>query len=541
MSTTYIFGHKKPDTDSICGSISLAYLKNKLGIKAEPMALGNINNETKFVLDYFNLKAPKYLNDVKLQLKDVDYIKNCFVNERESIHESYLYMKRHGLSGLPIVDDNKSLTGLVTLKELAKELIQGDFTHLDTSYDNILYTLDGSEVLKFDNEIKGNILTASYRSTTFMETVKLTPDDILIVGDRHSILEYAVESKVKLIIIVGSLEMNEKHYNLAIKNKVNIIRTPYDTYHTTKLINLSNYIRSVSFSNNPISFEQNDYYSHFEDIANKTKHTNYPIVNKKGECLGLLPITQSNTKHPKQVILVDHNEKEQSVDGLEEATIVEVVDHHKLGTLATTLPINFRNMAVGSVNTIIYNLYKENKIDIPIHIAGAMLSGILSDTLILKSPTTTKFDKEAILELEKIANVNYQEYGLSMFKAGSSLKGKTKEEIIYEDFKKFSYNDQNIGIGQVFTTDIDYIMNELEEYVDILNHTAENNNYIIVALFITDIINNGSYLLFNENAQEVLMESYNLDRLKQGHYLENVVSRKKQMIPPILENLEKRL
>lgn len=540
MSTTYIFGHRKPDTDSICGSISLAYLKNKLGIKSEPMALGNINNETKFVLDYFNLKAPKYLNDVKLQLKDVDYIKNCFVNERESIHESYLYMKRHGLSGLPIVDDHKNLTGLVTLKELAKELIQGDFTHLDTSYDNILYTLDGTEVLKFDDEIKGNILTASYRSTTFMETVKLTPDDILIVGDRHSILEYAVESKVKLIIIVGSLEMNEKHYNLAIQNKVNIIRTPYDTYHTTKLINLSNYIRSVSFSNNPISFEQNDYYSHFEDIANKTKHTNYPIVNKKGECLGLLPITQSNTKHPKQVILVDHNEKEQSVDGLEEATIIEVVDHHKLGTLATTLPINFRNMAVGSVNTIIFNLYKENEIVIPKQIAGAMLSGILSDTLILKSPTTTKFDKEAIIELEKIADVNYHEYGLSMFKAGSSLKGKTKEEIIYEDFKKFSYNEQNIGIGQVFTTDIEYIMNEIEEYIDILDHTAENNNYIIVALFVTDIINNGSYLLFNRNAQEILMESYNLDRLKQGHYLEGVVSRKKQMIPPILENLEKR-
>lgn len=536
---TYIFGHKKPDTDSICASISLSYLKNQLGYKTEPMTLGSLNNETKFVLKYFDLKTPKYLNDVKLQIKDTDYIKNCFVNARETINNGYKYMKNNGLSGVPVVDDDNKLFGLVTLKEIARAMIEGDFTNLITSYENILDTIDGKEILKFDDEISGNILAASFRSTTFVQTIKLNPDDILIVGDRHSILEFAIKSKVKLIIVVGDGEITEKNYELAKENRVNIIKTPYDTFHIAKLINLSNYISSVVFGN-PISFDQNEYYSYFEETAMKTKHTNYPIVNKSGACLGLLPIKYSSFKKPKSVILVDHNEKDQSVDGLEEANIVEIVDHHKLGSLMTTKPINFRNMAVGSSNTIIYHMYKENDIEIPSDIAGAMLSGILSDTLILKSPTTTKLDECAAIDLGKIACVNYEEYGMEMFKAGSMLQGKTKEEIIYLDFKKFSFNDENIGIGQVTTTDVDYVLNEKEEYVDVLNKIAENNNYKIVGLFVTDIMTNGSYILYNDSAEEIFKESYSLDRISQGHYLKDIVSRKKQIIPPVLETLEKK-
>lgn len=538
MQTTYIFGHRKPDTDSICASISLSYLKNKLGMKTEPMSLGEINKETKYVLNYFNLKQPKYLNDVKLQIKDIEYKKNCYLNGKESIITGFNYMNHNDLTGLPIVDDNKKLVGLVTQKELAKELIQGDFTHLKTSYQNILNTLNGEEVLKFDDEIEGNIMAVAFRSTTFIQNIKITADDILIIGDRNNILEYVITSKAKLIILVGNGELSSHNYELAKINKVNIIKTSYDTFNTTKLINLSNYIENVAFSS-PTTIQDTDYYTSFKELSEKTKHTNYPVINKKGDCLGLFPITLSSLKKPKKVILVDHNEKEQSVDGLEEASIVEIVDHHKLGTLATTLPINFRNMAVGSSNTIIYNLYKENKVVIPQNMAGAMLSGILSDTLLLKSPTTTSLDKEAVMELEKIADVNYQIYGFDMFKAGSSLEGMTKENIIFQDFKKFNYDNQNIGVGQVFTTDVDYILNEKEQYIDILNNICNEQEYNIVTLFITDIINNGSYILYNDNAHDIIQESYKLDRLKQGHYLKNVVSRKKQMIPPILETLEK--
>lgn len=539
MQTTYIFGHKKPDTDSICASISLSYLKNKLGLKAEPMCLGEINKETKYVLDYFNLKQPKYLNDVKLQIKNIEYKKNCYLNCKESINTGFNYMNQNDLTGLPIVDDNKKLIGLVTLKELAKELIQGEFTHLKTSYKNIIDTLDGEEILKFDEEIEGNVMAAAFRSTTFIQNIKITNNDILIIGDRNNILEYIIKSKAKLIILVGNGELSKNNYELAKENKVNIIRTKHDTFYTSKIINLSNYIENVAFLT-PLVIQDNDYYSYFKELSNKTKYTNYPVINKKGECLGLLPLTLSSLKNPKKVILVDHNEKEQSVDGLEEAEIVEVVDHHKLGTLATTQPINFRNMAVGSSNTIIYNLFKENKVIIPQNIAGAMLSGILSDTLLLKSPTTTKLDQEAVSDLEKIALVNYQEYGMNMFKAGSSLEGISKENIIFQDFKKFNYNNENIGVGQVFTTDVDYILNEKEEYIKLLNNISKTDNYKIILLFVTDIINNGSYILYNDESYDIIMESYKLERLKQGYYLKNVVSRKKQIIPPILETLEKK-
>lgn len=531
---TFIFGHKNPDTDSICASISLSYLKNQLGFHTQAVTLGEVNKETKYALSKFDLKVPKYLNDVKLQIKDIEYKKNCFVNEYESIYNSYNYMNNNKISGLPVIDDNKKLIGLVTLKEIAKELINGDFTYLNTSYNNILVTLNAKEILKFDDEIIGNIKAASYRSTTILENIKLNSNDILIVGDRHSVLEYAINCKVKLIIVVGNGEITDNNLELAKKNKVNIIKTSLDTYHTTKLINLSNYIKNVMCENTPVSFIDTDYYSEFIKVSEKLKHTNYPIINKKGECLGLLPITLSNNITRKNVILVDHNEKEQSATGLEEADILEIIDHHKLVTMTTNTPINFRNMAVGSTNTIIYNLFKENNVLIPYSIAGAMLSGIISDTLLLKSPTTTEIDKKVVSELEKILNIDYYEYGLELFKAGSSLEDKTIEEIIFSDFKKFIYNDLEIGIGQVFTTDVNYILENKEKYIELLNQ----KDYFMTCLFITDVINNGSYILYNDSSYEILEESYKTN-IYQGIYLDKVVSRKKQIIPAILETLEK--
>ena len=283
----YIFGHKKPDTDSICSSIALSYLKNQLGYKTEPRTLGSLNNEIKFVLNKFDFKEPKYLHDVKLQIKDLVYQKNCYLNERLSIYDGYSYMKENGLSGIPIVNNLQKLTGLVTLKEIAKELIEGDFSRLDTNYDLLLKVIDGVEVLRFNDEIKGTVKAASYKSTTILETVNFNSDDIVIVGDRHSVLEYAINSKIQLLVVVGDCEVKEEHLKLAKENKVSIIKTHYDTFTTTKLINLSNYLKTVSFKE-PISFETSDYFSNFEEKARKYKHTNYPILNNKNECVGML-------------------------------------------------------------------------------------------------------------------------------------------------------------------------------------------------------------------------------------------------------------
>ena len=358
MQKTYIFGHKKPDSDSVMSAIGLSYLKNSLGENTEPRILGDINKETKYALKYFNIKTPEYLNDVKLQLKDIDYHKNFFIKETDSIYTGYQRMLEKSLTGIPIVDDKNYFKGLITIKDLSHVIINENTDDLYTSYANLLNVLKASEVLKFDDEIIGRILVAAYRSTTFMETVKLDSDMILIVGDRHSIIEYAVRSKVKLLILSGDARIKDEHLEIARQNKVNIIRTPYTTYHITKLVTLANYIKTMLRCLTPIKFEVTDFVDNVTDINNKLKHTNYPIVDRRNKCLGLLKITDLSEKHPKKVILVDHNEKLQSVEGLEEAEILEIIDHHNLGSITTNSPINFRNMSVGSTCTIVYLLYK---------------------------------------------------------------------------------------------------------------------------------------------------------------------------------------
>ena len=538
MEKTFIFGHKKPDSDSVMSAIGLSYLKNKLGDSTEPRILGNVNKETKYALDYFGLKEPEYLNDVKLQIKDVNYHKGFLIKDTDSIYDGYQKMLKEGLTGIPVVQQKNAFLGLITIKDLSHMVVNANFEELFTSYSNIMKVLKGEEILKFDDEIVGKILVAAYRSTTFINQVPLSSNDVLIVGDRHSVIEYAVESGVKLVVLSGDSEIKEKHIEIARKNKVNIIRTPYDSYHITRLLPLTNYIKTMIRSYNPTKFEESEYVDTVLDINNKLKHTNYPVVDRKNRCLGLLKIIDLNEKHPKNVILVDHNEKLQSVEGLDEANILEIFDHHNLGSITTSSPINFRNMAVGSTCTIVYTLYKERGVEIPKEIAGALLSGILSDTLILKSPTATPRDREAVEELSRIAEVDYQEYGMNMLKAGTSLDGMTKEDVLYNDFKLYTVNEKTFAIGQFFTMNFDEMKKELEEYVHTLDEVAEANNYDFVALYVTDIIQNGSYVIFNTKGQEVVDVVYGEENLPEGYFVDNCVSRKKHVVPLIMEVFE---
>ena len=538
MEKIYIFGHKKPDTDSVTAAIALSYLKNKLGYNTEPFIIGNLNNETKFVLKYFKVDKPKYLNDVKLQIKDINYDRGCYLSKKSSIYEVYNFMNSKELTGLPIINENNNLVGMATLKGIFRELIDSIIRDLNTSYNNILNTIEGQEILRFNDEIKGEILVASYRSTSFIENVKIGPNTILIVGDRHSIIEYAIESKVKMLIITGGNQMRDEHLKRAKENKINIIKTDLNTFNVAKLIELSNYISTILNKDEELTtFDENDFINSFVDISNRLKYTNYPIVNRNNKCYGLLKINDISDKRKKKVILVDHNEGEQSVDGLEEAEILEIIDHHKIGNVNTTNPINFRNMAVGSTNTIVYNLYKENKVEIPKEIAGIMLSGIISDTLLFSSPTTTSLDKEAAKELEKLAKIDMKEYGMEMLKAGTSIVGKTKEEVLYNDFKEFNVNSKKIGIGQIFTMNFDEIKKDIDDYVKLIEDTVKNNNYYMINLYITDIVKKGSYVLYNENSKELLENCLNIRDLYQGYYIDGVVSRKKQVIPYIMDEL----
>ncbi len=534
----YIFGHKKPDTDSVTAAISLSYLKNALGQKTKPMMLGHANDETKFALSYFGVKEPEYLNDVKLQLKDVNYHKGSFLHRHKSIADAVQYLTEQSLTGIPIVNDDKTFMGLVTLKDLARELIGGNVKRICSSYTNILTTLEGKELVKIDEEIEGDLLIASYDSKTILNEVIFPNDTILLVGNRNDIIEYAIKSKIKMLVVTGDKPLDQELIDLAKKNEVNIIQSLMDTLHTVKKISFANYIETMIVRREAVTFEENDYVDDFIETNNKLKHTNYPILDKKGICLGLLKLTDLNDKKKKQVILVDHNECAQSADGIDEAEILEVIDHHSIGSITTSSPINFRGMIVGSSNTIIYQLYQEAGVKIPKEVAGLMLSGILSDTLIFKSPTTTEYDKIAGAALAKIAEVDLEYYGFELIKAGTSLKGKTKEEILYGDFKIFKIKEKNICIGQAITLDFEEIQKEISEYVTLLDKVAEQNDYYVVFLYFTDIIKNGSYVLYSSKGSDILEQGYNIKEIHQGYYLDGCVSRKKQMLPNIIDALD---
>lgn len=539
MNKVLIFGHKKPDTDSVVAAISLSYLKNKLGMSCEPRVLGEINSETKFILDYFNIKHPKYLNDVKLEVKDVNYLKNNFVSEYESVYKCFNYMTDKKISTLPIIDNNGKYCGAVSMKDIAKDSVNGNWEILNTSYKNIIDTLNGKEIAKYDEEITGNILIASYRSTTFIENVDLTPDTILIVGDRHSIIEYAIEKNVKMIILTGGSQIKEEHLKIAKEKHINIISTNYNTFNVARKIGLCNYITKIDIDKNVTYVNETTDLNDFIDLANRTKYSNFPVINKDGKCLGIIRLADTAEKNKKQVILVDHNEAEQSVDGLHDANIVEIIDHHKIGTLGTTMPINFRNMPVGSTNTIIYNLFKENNVEIPSDIAGIMMSAIISDTLLFKSPTTTEIDKDIVRRLSEIAQLDYKKFAMDMFKAGSMIKNKSPEEILYADFKNFNIDGARIGIGQLSTVSPDDVINRKQDYIDLLNRIGKENDYKLIALFVTDIINNCSYCFFNDKGKLVLENSFDKD-FYQGIKMDGILSRKKQIIPAIMNTLEKK-
>ncbi len=531
----YIFGHRNPDTDSVTSAIALAYLKNKLGMNAIPAVLSSINLETKFVLNYFHTKEPIFLNDVKIKVKDLNYAKRCSVTEESSISESYKKMAEAGISKIPVVDKNKKMLGIISMKDIAKEQFSNNIDSLDTTYSSILETIDGEQILKFNEGIKGKLTIASYQEEKDNNIDKNT---ILIISDKHDIIEYAIKQRVKLLIITGPNKIKEEHLELAKTNKVNIINTPDSTIIAARKISLCNKVKTLPYEKNIIDINENDSITDCIKFANKTRYSYYPVKNNKEECVGILRLSDVVYDNKQQVILVDHNTPDQTAIGIEEAEILEIIDHHNIGSIGTNSPISFHNVPVGSTCTIINLMYQEYNIKIPKDIAGLMLAGILSDTLLLTSPTTTDIDREAVKKLSSIANIKYKEFGLKMLSSGSSLKGKTKEEIIYNDFKIYPIGEEKIVITQLSTTDAKEVLNSINDYINLLNQIAEGSNYFFVALFITDIMKKGSYVIYSDRAEPILKKAFKNDNLKEGTFLKDVISRKKQIIPRIMPEIE---
>ena len=537
MDKIYIIGHKNPDTDSVTSAISLAYFKYKMGIHAEPRVLGAINPETIYALNKFKIKAPQYLNDVKVQIKDIHYNKDYMIDENTSIIDTFNFMHDNGITGVPLVDENDKFKGYVSLKEIAADMIYNESLYVDTSFDNLVKVLDAKSYYKVDNHIEGYAHAATFDDATFIKDVPLDNKSILIVGDRKQIIEHALKVGVKLIIMVHAKELTEDQMRIAAQNNINIISANKSSFKVARVLCLANPIKSIQRNEKCTTFNINDYLSDAEDIVARLKHTNYPIVTNDNTCLGMLRTIDLNKMNKKKIILVDHNTKAQSVDGLNEANIIEIVDHHNLGDIVTSTPINIRSMAVGSTNTIIYHMFKENHIEIPKDIAGIMLSGIISDTLCLKSPTTTKIDKEIAEDLAKIAGVDLEKYGLELLESGISIDGLHADDIVYKDCKQYEVNDKKISVSQVFTLDFNQFKPRIKELVDELNKEVDRYGFEVCALYVTDFMNDNSYIIYSDNSKNILEIAYGIENLSQGYLLKGVVSRKKQMVPNILDVL----
>ncbi len=532
-----IFGHKNPDTDSVCSAISLSYLKNTLGYNTEPRILSGINDETKFVLNRFGFKIPEILTDVKLKISDVNYHKDFNISIKESVYNSFFEMQKANMSTIPLIDENGTFMGAFAMKDIAKREILEDNKTLKATFRHILETINGEEILKFDDKINGNILNIAIRSTTFNTKHDFNKDTILIVGDRHAIIEEALKKGIKLLIITSDHELKNEHLELAKENKVNVIYTRLDSYDTLMKIGFANTIENYRYTKDLVCVTDETDVTELNEIINKTKHSYYPVIDKNNKCLGLIKLADLNDFKPKKVILVDHNQKVQSAEGLEEAELVEIVDHHNLGIIGTSQPINVRNMTVGSTCTILYGLFEEYNVEIPQNIAALLLSGIISDTLLLKSPTATETDKKVLDELIKITGLNAEEYAIEMFKANDSIPSKTISEVLNIDCKKYQANEKEIVINQVTTLNSDAILDKQADYINYLNEECANKNYEVFVCVITDIFKNGSYIIFNENALNIVQTAFG-ENVQEGDFIPELVSRKKQILPPLMEAIK---
>ena len=526
---TLIFGHKNPDTDSVTSAISLSYLKNKMGIKAEPKVLGKISKETKYILDYFKVKQPNLITDVKIQLKDLEFDSTEGISVETSILKAFDLMEDDYIKVLPVLDEKEHLMGVVSMKDIAIGVIKKNIYNISNSLESINDDLKGKILVKSHEQIDGNIRIASL----FHETLqgKLKNDDILITGDRYDIFAQAIESKIKLLVVTGGVEVPEEYLTSAKENGVSIIVVEQDTFTVSKLINQCNKVSSI-MNSDIIKFSSEEYLVDVKDEMEDSKVRTFPVIDKNNLFLGF--VTRGHIINPqrKKVILVDHNEYEQSAEGLRQAEIIEVIDHHKVGNITTSIPINFRINPVGSTCTIVYNMFKENDVEIPSEIAGMMISGIISDTLLFRSPTTTDQDKKAVEGLNEILNLDLEKYAMDLFKAGTSLQGYTIEEIFYRDFKQFEIEGHKIGVGQVFTLDIDEILNRKDEYLEFMEKTHEENGFYLTLLVITDILKEGSYILFKSSKSRLIERAFDIEE-EQGAFIDGMVSRKKQVVPNI--------
>lgn len=534
----YIIGHKNPDTDSICSAIAYAEFKNKTGNKkAVPYRLGSLNRETKFILDYFDVEPPQLLKTVKTQVSDLNIDKVAPVSPDISLKMAWSLMKKQEIITLPVVDANDKLCGVASVSNITTSYMDiwdsNIISKSHTSLDNILDTLSAKRIYINPNVSKftGKIMVAAMKPESMTEMIEKC--DIVICGNREDSQLLIVEQKATLLIITGNHSVNDKILDLAKKNGCSVISTPYDTFTTSKLITQSIPLSHVMTKKNIISFRTDDFVEEIKDIMLETRYRSYPVLDEDNKVIGAISRYHLISENKKKVILMDHNEKMQSVNGLHDADVVEIIDHHRIADVETGLPIYFRNEPVGSTSTIVGSIFFENGIRPSKKTSSLLCAAIISDTLLLKSPTATSIDEFILKRLAKIADINVDEFAKEMFKAGTSLEGKTPEEIFYQDFKTFNLTPLKVGVSQVSTLYLEGFNPQKEAVIELMKQEAKNQGYDLIVLMVTDILNTGSELIGVGEYRDLIGKAFNVTLKNHSAYIPDVVSRKKQIIPPL--------
>lgn len=538
-----VIGHKNPDTDSICSAISYAYLKNCLsGEKIyEPRRAGEINRETEFVLRHFGFEQPRLSVDLSPNISNIDIRQEPGVDGNMSMRAAWKHMLEHEIDTLCVTDKENNLLGLIAVKDVANANMDlfdtAVLSKAHTSYRNLLEVLDGKLLVgDIDGEItKGRILVGT--SPEVMEEL-VQPGDLVMVTNRYEAQMCAIDCGASCLVVCADSKVPPILLKRAESSGCTVVQTHYDTYASARLVSMAAPIKYFMLKENLITFNVSTPIEEARKVMASLRHRYFPILDKEGKYCGVISRRNFLNMHRKKVILVDHNEESQAVDGLEGAAILEIIDHHRIGSLETGGPVYFRNEPVGCTSTILYEMYQEKNVKIPEKIAGLMLSAILSDTLMFHSPTCTLRDQAAARALSVIAGENIEEYAKSMFEAGEDLSGRDADDILHTDYKEFSIGDYNISVGQgFFMSEKAYGIAE-KMVADYLPKEQKRSGMNMIFYMLTSIPQQGTLLLYaGKGAEELVQSAFHVEAKDGQASLPGVVSRKKQLIPPIREQL----
>ena len=543
---TMVIGHRNPDTDSICSAICYANLKQAVtGEEYMPARAGHVSGETQFVLDYFGAEEPQLVEDVRTQVRDIEIRKTKGVADNISLKKAWNIMQENNVVTIPSVREDGTLEGLITVGDITKTYMNiydsSILSKANTQYSNIIETLEadliiGSAEAYFD---QGKVLIAA-ANPDLMEFY-IEPHDLVILGNRYESQLCAIEMGADCIIVCEGAGVSMTIKKIAQERGCTIIATTYDTYTAARLINQSMPISYFMTREHLITFNSDDYIDEIREVMASKRHRDFPILDKDGCYLGMISRRNLLGAKGKQVILVDHNEKNQAVAGIENAEILEIIDHHRLGTIQTMSPVFFRNQPLGCTATIIYQMYQEAGVKVEPKIAGLLCSAIVSDTLLFRSPTCTAVDEMAARALADIAGIDIEKYAMEMFSAGSNLKDKSDEEIFYQDFKRFTSGKVTIGVGQITSLngdELDRLKGRMEAFME---KALENNGLDMIFFMLTNILTESTDLICQgQGAVQLAAKAFHLD-LEEATQKEEpilnlpgVVSRKKQLIPELM-------